>query len=448
MRLFAYAHAAALGNSPFPGASKYERNGWELFDARAELQRIVNAANAKDVWAISGINCMYEFSPTYPSVLGVPREAMKKKEFLEKVADFRSRQRIPALSWLHPVHKTSITRCAQPLTGVTMKRKEEDEALMEMILRTTNQTQPLAIFDARPMLNAVVNKAKGGGWEEKTNYGMCELTFLDIHNIHVVRESLQKLQSALFPKIDEVNYLKQIEDTKWLQHIRSICEGAAEMAYLVEEGRSSVVVHCSDGWDRTAQLAALALVMLDPYYRSVEGFAILIEKEWCSFGFKFAQRIGHGENKASDDERSPIFVQFIDSVWQLMRQFPAHFEFTSSLLICILDELYSCRFGTFLYNTEKARHVENECATQTVSLWSYVLEEKRRFLNPLYIDNRNRQVFLKMNTRIAFIHVWEEYYARYNPDITSPSYAEHNDNMDRFSRDLLKQQRHRLHPGG
>lgn len=32
------------------------------------------------------------------------------------------------------------------------------------------------------------------------------------------------------------------------------------------------------GWDRTSQLSSLAQLMLDPYYRSLEGFAILIEK--------------------------------------------------------------------------------------------------------------------------------------------------------------------------
>jgi len=42
--------------------------------------------------------------------------------------------------------------------------------------------------------NAYANKAKGGGYESEDAYQNAELVFLDIHNIHVMRESLRKLQ--------------------------------------------------------------------------------------------------------------------------------------------------------------------------------------------------------------------------------------------------------------
>lgn len=65
------------------------------------------------------------------------------------------------------------------------------------------------------------------------------------------------------------------------------------------------------------------------------GFQILIEKEWLSFGHKFGQRIGHGSSKHDDQERSPIFVQFVDCTWQVMRRFPRAFEFNETFLITV-----------------------------------------------------------------------------------------------------------------
>uniref|UniRef100_A0A0L8FT74 Myotubularin phosphatase domain-containing protein n=2 Tax=Octopus bimaculoides TaxID=37653 RepID=A0A0L8FT74_OCTBM len=317
------------------------------------------------------------------------------------------------MSWIHPESQATITRSSQPLVGVTGKRNKEDEQYIQMIMDANAQSHKLFIMDARPSANAMANKAKGGGYENEDAYHNAELIFFDIPNIHVMRESLRKLKDVCFPNINETHWLSNIESTRWLDHIKQILAGAVRIADKVEYYKTSVLVHCSDGWDRTAQLTSLAMIMLDPYYRTVKGFEILIEKEWLSFGHKFAQRIGHGEDKHSDADRSPVFLQFIDCVWQMANQFPIAFEFNEYFLITIMDHLYSCLFGTFLYNSEQQR-VKEELKTKTHSLWGYINSSVEDYLNPLYATYLDQHVLLPVAS-MRQLELWIGYYCRWNP---------------------------------
>lgn len=245
------------------------------------------------------------------------------------------------------------------------------------------QSDKLSIMDARPIVNAAANKAKGGGYESEDAYQSVEVIFLDIHNIHVMRESLRKLKEICFPATDDQKWLSAVDNTMWLKHIKCVLAGAIRIVDRIENMKNSVVVHCSDGWDRTAQLTALAMLLLDPYYRTLKGFEVLVEKEWLSFGHKFQQRVGHGDINHSDADRSPVFLQFIDCVWQISRQMPHAMEFNEHFLITILDHLYSCRFGTFLKNTERER-VQDDLKKTTTSLWSFINSSPEQYRNPLY----------------------------------------------------------------
>ncbi len=64
-------------------------------------------------------------------------------------------------------------------------------------------------------------------------------------------------------------FVGELANSGWLRHIRAVMETATHVVARVVEGRS-VVVHCSDGWDRTAQTCALACLCLDGYYRTMQ----------------------------------------------------------------------------------------------------------------------------------------------------------------------------------
>lgn len=76
----------------------------------------------------------------------------------------------------------------------------------------------------------------------------------------------------------ETDWLSNLNETRWLAHIRLLLASALAIAYHVDELGLTVLIHCSDGWDRTAQLSSLAQLMLDPFYRTIDGFRVLVEK--------------------------------------------------------------------------------------------------------------------------------------------------------------------------
>ncbi|KAI4892369.1 hypothetical protein NFI96_023305 [Prochilodus magdalenae] len=407
--LFKYAFPLSHGLPFFAFLSqeKFEENGWTIYKPMDEYRR---QGLPNERWRISFINSSYELCDTYPTILVVPFKATE--EDLRRVATFRSRCRIPVLSWIHRENQAVIMRCSQPLVGMSGKRNKDDERYLD-IIREANGTTKLTIYDARPNVNAVANKATGGGYEGEDAYQNAELVFLDIHNIHVMRESLKKLKDIVYPNVEESHWLSSLESTHWLEHIKLVLSGAIQVADKVSSG-NSVVVHCSDGWDRTAQLTSLAMLMLDSYYRTLRGFQVLLEKEWIGFGHKFASRIGHGDKNHADQDRSPIFLQFIDCVWQMTKQFPTAFEFNEHFLITVLDHLYSCRFGTFLYNCENVRDVNN-VRTKTVSLWSLINSSTSSYVNPFFTPESSRVLYPVASMR--HLELWVNYYIRWNPRI-------------------------------
>lgn len=101
--------------------------------------------------------------------------------------------------------------------------------------------------------------------------------------------------------------------------------------------------------------------------------------------------------------QSPVFLLFLDCVWQLLQQFPSSFEFTELFLISIWDSVGLGMFRNFIYNgpldrssvqksflvdqTLRSKQTTNR-APFPKSVWNWKLqflpEDVAFFTNPLY----------------------------------------------------------------
>jgi len=357
-------------------------------------------------WVPMSINRDYAMCSSYPRTLYMPR--CLDSGSIKASAAYRSKGRLPVLAWYNKRKGNAIVRCAQPKAGLRSRRSDGDEVVIEACLKASNNADQIIIFDARSQVAAGGNKLMGKGTEAAAAYHNAKIVFMEIANIHAVRASYDALRE-LISFGNEVKWLSSLEATGWLRHIRSVLSGAIVVARKMERMAVTCVVHCSDGWDRTAELTSLAQFMLDPHYRTLDGFIILVEKEWLSFGHKFHDRQLSAEHP---HERSPIFCQFLDCVWQIINQLPTAVEFNQQLLIRLADHSQSGWFGTFLFNTERQRRKFRLDNTST-SLWSHIRACRAELMNPTYDASKHTGLITPISS-MKKLALWTDYYLRFD----------------------------------
>ncbi|KAL3067635.1 hypothetical protein OYC64_017375 [Pagothenia borchgrevinki] len=387
-----------------PNVNKEERQeSWSFMDLTADYKRMGLPNN---LWVSTAANSEYRVCETYPSELFVPKSATPP--IIVGSARFRSRGRFPALSYFHQDTLAAVCRCSQPLSGFS-GRCQEDEAMLQALMKANPGSDYIYVVDTRPKLNAMANRAAGKGYENEDHYTNIKLHFIGIENIHVMRSSQQKIIDVgemRFPSMTD--FLYGLENSGWLKHIKAILDAGLFIARAVADEGISVLVHCSDGWDRTAQACSVASILLDPYYRTIRGLMVLIERDWVSFGHKFSHRYGHLDGDPK--EVSPVIDQFVECVWQLSEQFPCAFEFNERFLVAIHTHIYSCQYGTFLGNCQKERR-DMRLGERTHSVWPELWKERAQYTNPLYrAEQSQSQGVLRPNTTPYCFKMWKGLY--------------------------------------
>ncbi|XP_041817144.1 myotubularin-related protein 6 [Chelmon rostratus] len=375
LRPVSYEELYAFSYNPKQNDQQREE-GWQLIDLGAEFERMGVPC---DQWQLTDVNREYKVCETYPRDLYVPITA--SKPIIVGSSKFRSKGRFPVLTYFYQEKKAAVCRCSQPLSGFSA-RCLEDESMLQAISKANHNSRFVYVMDTRPKLNALANRAAGKGYENEDNYSNIRFQFVGIENIHVMRTSLQKLLEVIGTRsLSMGDYLVGLESSGWLRHIKAVVDAAIFLTKAVVVEGASVLVHCSDGWDRTAQVCSLGALLMDPYYRTIKGFMVLIEKDWISFGHKFADRCDQLDGDPK--EVSPIFTQFLECVWQLTEQFPQAFEFSEWFLLQIHEHVHSCQYGNFLGNNQRQRE-ELQLRERTHSLWAFLMSDKQNYMNPFY----------------------------------------------------------------
>ena len=382
-------------------------NGWNLFDVKREFLRmgISSTNNLK----FSNVNEKFLVCESYPEIIIIPSRTNDSD--LKNYAYYRINNRIPILSYLYKKKDklSCIWRSSQikPNMIITSGFQGDNKYIQDII----GKDKKFIIFDIRNFQNNSSYKFNIKNNEFKETYFKTEVLKYELAGINNIRQSVFKLYELCNNNqiMDNKNFYTKLDNTNWYQLIFNILNISCKIK-LYLENNISILLHDIEGFDLSCVISSISQILIDPFYRTIKGFAILIEKEFLYFGFNFGIRNGFYLNDFKEDGRSPIFLLFLDCIHQILEKFPNFFEFTNDLLIFLGYENFTNKYGTFIFNNNYERNKYN-AKEKTCSIWTDILCNCDKYVNSYY-NSENISEILYPNFSLFNLDFWDEYFMR------------------------------------
>ncbi|XP_076181009.1 myotubularin-related protein 10-B isoform X2 [Ptiloglossa arizonensis] len=389
--LFAYDYREAYYSS----LDKAVRLFRDISEWINELERTISNEKFRKFWRLSTANVDFKLCRSLSRYIIVPA-SITDSQLMDASKHFQG-NRPPIWSW-SSTHGAALVKMSE-LSLLATKRMQEN-IMFENVRKSHPRKMPPVVLE----LNKDVN-------------------------VKFIAVAFSKFASLCSPEnirqfwLQDNSFYSLVENTKWLKCVSYCLQKAVEACEHLHLGVS--VILQGAGTDICCIISSLVQLLLDPYFRTINGFQSLLQKEWIAGGHPFCDRLGHITKRKS--EKSPLLLLYLDCVWQLSQQFPAEFEFTETYLTTLWDTAHVSIFDTFIFNCEKDRIAAATDPSKPFvlrSVWDWREQFSEQdillFYNPLYnfceTDAVEKSI-IKPLYNMASLELWTQCYFRWIPPL-------------------------------
>ncbi|CDW76870.1 myotubularin-related protein 2 [Stylonychia lemnae] len=381
--------------------------------------------------------------------IDLPAQVIVPKKLTEEQITGSSRARFsgrfPILSYYNSHLNIAIWRGAELNQQTPVKRDIDDENYIKEINIESEGNSKLYIFSPYD------KDTKNIVCETEQAYPDTKLVKYGFHSQSKLAQAFEKMWqiSNKYDKSKKKSkFLSKIEKSKWFNFIDNmILKSMLVHKALLQHNKGTqfsrnVLIYCQNGQVGSSVISSLAQIMIDPYYRTFDGFRALIFKEWIYFGhnfIKYNNLMTDIQGLNYDQYYTPVFILFLDCVHQLIELNQTQFQFNSEYLVFMAYHALTNKFFEFIHvnPTQHFQNILNEpfqqqiqkAVDQTVNpkqpqqsenkqVSIFSLINKQKFINKLYApESIEMSGSLGLFYQTNLLRYWRGYFARYQTDL-------------------------------